>query len=74
MRRRRHDMLGNSVRFLFVDIPRLVYCEFGLQTESLLFNDRWSDCELGLAHPRSQQSLYFAIPHRSLQERNSRNG
>ncbi len=37
MRRRCHHLIGDPVRFLFVDIPRLVNLEFGLQTQSLLF-------------------------------------
>ena len=36
MRRRCHHLIGDPVRFLFVDIPRLVDLEFGLQTQSLL--------------------------------------
>jgi len=36
MRRRRHYMIGDPVRFLFVDIARFVNLEFGLQTQSLL--------------------------------------
>jgi xanthine dehydrogenase molybdopterin-binding subunit B len=37
MRRRRQHLLGHPIRFLFVDIARLVNLEFGLQTQSLLF-------------------------------------
>jgi hypothetical protein len=32
-----HYLIGDPVRFLFVDIPRLVYREFGLQTKPLVF-------------------------------------
>ena len=37
MCRRCHHLIGDPVRFLFVDIARLVNLEFGLQTQSLLF-------------------------------------
>jgi hypothetical protein len=30
-------LIGDPVRFLFVYVTRLVYLEFGLQTQSLLF-------------------------------------
>jgi hypothetical protein len=36
MRRRCHHLIGNPIRFLLVDIARLVNLEFGLQTPSLL--------------------------------------
>ena len=32
-----NHLIGNPVRFLFVDITRVVNLEFGLQTQSLLF-------------------------------------
>jgi hypothetical protein len=37
MRWRCHHLIGNPIRFLFVNVPWLVNLEFGLQTESLLF-------------------------------------
>src|SRR5438128_1705423 len=36
MCRRCHHLISDPVRFPFVDIPRLVHREFGLQTQSLL--------------------------------------
>jgi hypothetical protein len=37
MRPRCQHLIGDPIRFLFVDIPRLVNLEFGLQTKSVLF-------------------------------------
>jgi hypothetical protein len=37
MRRRCQNLVGNPIRFPFVDIRRLINLEFGLQTKSLLF-------------------------------------
>jgi hypothetical protein len=34
--RRRHHLIGDPIRFLFVDIARFINREFGLQTKSLL--------------------------------------